>query len=104
MKFGMFGKDGIFGYVGSLPEKQEVQVNKEATWVSFAETSENLMAMYSANNNIYMELSNVSSGPSKAGKLKRSGSEVSVVSAKALPNKFKSSVVRANSGMDFGSI
>lgn len=36
MKLGLFTKDKIFGYVSRLPEKEEHQVNKEATMNCFA--------------------------------------------------------------------
>ena len=36
MKLGLFIKDKIYGYVSRLPEKEEQQVNKEATVKCFA--------------------------------------------------------------------
>ena len=36
MQFGLFIKNKIFGYVSRLPEKEENQINKEATMKKFA--------------------------------------------------------------------
>lgn len=69
MRFGQFVKDNIFGYVAKLPEKQEVQINQEATLSKFAEVSEVLNNMYATNLKEYMGLSNL-----KVGKLIRSDS------------------------------
>ncbi len=69
MRFGLFVKDKIFGYVSKLPEKQEVQINKEATLAKFAEISEELNGMYATNLKEYMGLSSL-----KVGKLVRSDS------------------------------
>ena len=46
MKFGFFQKEKLFGYVSKLPEKQEVQINKEATLNCFAEIADALGTMY----------------------------------------------------------
>jgi predicted Zn-dependent protease with MMP-like domain len=71
LRFGLFQRDGIFGYVGKLPEKQEVQVNKEVTMTVFAEIAATLTSMYEQNSKEYTELGSVKGKP---GKLRRSGS------------------------------
>lgn len=69
MRFGQFTKDKIFGYVDKLPQKQELQINKEVTLAKFAEISEELTTMYASNLKEYMGLNNL-----KNNKLNRSES------------------------------
>ena len=54
MRFGLWTKDQIYGYVSKMPEKQEVQVNKEVTMGIFAEIEEALAAMYEQDNKEFL--------------------------------------------------
>lgn len=81
IRFGLFTKEKIFGYVSKTPEKQEVQINKEVTLNGFAEISEVLNSMYATNLKEYMGLSNLKVGGNRLSRSDSMSSNFSTMSA-----------------------
>lgn len=59
MRLGYLAGEKLYVFVLSMPQKQEVQLNKEITLEKFASIASKLSASYSSSMKDYMELNNL---------------------------------------------
>lgn len=55
----MIVQDKMYAFTSKMPEKEEVQLNKEVTLDKFTQISDKLNQMYTANMKEYLNLSNL---------------------------------------------